>query len=76
MVDRPNPHDVIGGLVGGPDSMDRFQDDRALYEFSEVRICSKCQNLLKSTSVAPYPYVTLCPGVHVVICLVSGLSRL
>lgn len=33
--ESPNPHVVVGALVGGPDAQDRFSDDRTSYNFTE-----------------------------------------
>ncbi len=32
----PNPHELTGALVGGPDNSDNFVDDRTKYEATEV----------------------------------------
>ena len=32
----PNPHDILGALVGGPDQFDMYNDDRNSYEYNEV----------------------------------------
>ncbi len=32
----PNPHLLVGALVGGPDERDNFTDDRTKYERTEV----------------------------------------
>ncbi len=33
---EPNPHELTGALVGGPDLSDHFDDDRSNYESTEV----------------------------------------
>ena len=32
----PNPHELTGALVGGPDKYDNYVDDRTKYEATEV----------------------------------------
>ena len=35
---EPNPHDLLGALVGGPDSQDFYQDERTNYVVSGPRV--------------------------------------
>ncbi|KAF9677016.1 hypothetical protein SADUNF_Sadunf08G0063400 [Salix dunnii] len=32
---KPNPHNITGAMVGGPDKFDQFLDDRTNYNFTE-----------------------------------------
>ena len=34
----PNPHVLVGAMVGGPDAQDRFSDIRSNYNFTEPTI--------------------------------------
>jgi hypothetical protein len=34
----PNPHELAGAMVGGPDAQDRFSDVRSNYNFTEPTI--------------------------------------
>lgn len=37
-ADRPNPITLIGSVVGGPDTQERFKDERNEYHYTEVAL--------------------------------------
>jgi Glycosyl hydrolase family 9 len=42
MVNRPNPYDVTGAIVGGPTAEDKYIDERNEYHYTEVAIDYNC----------------------------------
>lgn len=64
---RPNPNVVVGALVGGPDKMDRFRDERSNYAQTEactyntaalVGVLAKLRGLEEDYfSAGPQPFV-------------------
>ena len=55
MVDRPNPYDLNGALVGGPAANDTFIDNRDLYQYTEVALDYNAGLTLGCATMATFP---------------------
>jgi uncharacterized protein YbbC (DUF1343 family) len=54
-LDRPNPHTLVGAIVGGPYTNDVFSDKRSLFEFTEVSLDYNTGLTLGAAAVASFP---------------------
>lgn len=64
--DRPNPITLIGSIVGGPDTQERFKDERNEYHYTEVALdynAALMAALAGGASMPPAVWATDCSAV-------------